>query len=99
MEVRSRRYKLSGRIALGNSDNGLVERYCTVREVIRFPRSDISKYENQHHATGWLKEQYRSRFLYGFVLTEAERERAPFPYIKDSSRILFTLSQHGKPKN
>ena len=91
MEVRSRRYPLSGRIALGNSNNGLVEGYATVQEVIKFPRSEISKYENQHHATKWLKEHYRGDFLHGFVLIDVEREKEPFSYEKDASRILFTL--------
>lgn len=92
MEVRSRRYKFLGqRIALGNSDNGLVEGYATVQEVIKIPYSEISRYENQHRATEWLKIHYRGRdFLYGFVLGDVEPKKKPFPYPK-SPGVLFVL--------
>ena len=91
MEVRSRRYPLSGRIALGNSNNGLVEGYATIQEVIKIPFSEISKYENQHRATEWLKTHYTERdFLWGFVLRGIVRKKKPFPYLKDS-RMWFVL--------
>jgi hypothetical protein len=92
MEVRSRHYKLDGRIALGNSDNGLVEGYTTVKEVVKFPFSEIDRYEKHHHATKFLREHYReSNFLYGFVLANVKTEKRPFPYPK-SHGITFELN-------
>ena len=92
MEVRSIRYDLLGqRIALGNSDNGFVEGYATVKDVITFPYSEIQKYEDKHRATEWLRKHYRGRnILYGFILTEIEREKNPFTYTKSNS-ICFRL--------
>lgn len=92
MEVRSRRYRVLGqRIALGNSDNGLVEGYCIVQEITDIPYSKISEYESQHLATEWLRKQYQGKnILYGFVLKEVKREKEPFPYSK-SSGIWFKI--------
>ena len=92
MEVRSMRYKLlCQRIALGNSDNGLVEGYATVQEVIEIRYSEISSYENQHRATEWLKAHYQGRdFLYGFIIRDVIREKSPFPYPK-SPGIWFNI--------
>lgn len=92
MEVESVRYDLLGqRIALGNSDNGLVEGYATVRDVIAFPYSDIQKFEDKHKATEWLRKLYRGRTrLYGFILVQIERETTPFQYPKSCS-LCFTL--------
>jgi hypothetical protein len=60
MDVRSVHYEVLGqRIALGNSDNGLIEGYATVQEVIKIPYSEISNCGNQHRATEWLKAHYR----------------------------------------
>jgi hypothetical protein len=93
MEVRSIRYKVLGqRIALGNSDNGLVEGYANVKNVIKIPFSEISQYEYQHHATEWLEEHYREKvFLYSFVLTNVNTEKKPLPYPK-SHAITFELN-------
>jgi hypothetical protein len=93
MEVRSIRYRVLGqRIALGNSDNGLVEGYATVKEIVKFPFSEISNCEDQHCATGWLEKHYRERiFLYGFVLANVKTEKKPFPY-PESHGITFELS-------
>ena len=92
MEVRSIRYDIQGqRIALGNSDNGLVEGYATVKDVIMFPYSEIRKYEDKHRATEWLKKYYRGRkLLYGFILVGIKKEPIPFQYPKSCS-ICFTI--------
>lgn len=87
MEVRSRRYKVLGqRIALGNSDTGLVEGYCSIQEIKDIPYSKISVYETQHGATEWLRKQYRKKtILYGFILKGVELEKHPFAYPKSPS--------------
>ena len=92
MEIRSMRYRFLGqRIALGNSNSGLVEGYANVKEVIKIPFSEISKYEEQHCANDWLKEHYGGRiFLYGFVLANVKKEKKPFPYPK-SHGVTFKL--------
>ena len=88
------RYRLLGRIALGNSDNGLVEGYATVEKSIPFSYSDISKYEEQHRATEFLKIHYKGRdVLYGFVLGNLKLEETPFPYPKSRS-ITFDWMQN-----
>jgi hypothetical protein len=94
MEVRSMHYDIIGlTIALGNSDNGLVEGYSAVSGVVKIPYSDISKYEDKHRATEWLKERYRKKnVLYGFVLKEVEIEQHPFTYPK-SPGIWFNVAK------
>ena len=77
MEVRGMRYRVFGqKIALGNSDNGLVEGYGTVQRIEDIPYSKISEYESQHLATEWLKKRYHGKnILFGFVLKEVKREK------------------------
>ena len=92
MEVRSRRYDVLGqRIALGNSGNGLVEGYATVKEIVEIPLSKIPKYESKHLATEWLLKQYGDKeALYGYCLINVKKETKPFMYTKNRS-VWFTL--------
>jgi hypothetical protein len=103
MEVRSRRYDVLGqRLALGNSGNGLVEGYATVKEIVEIPLSKIPKYESKHLATKWLLERYgnkedvnnvkmkNSDSLYGYCLTNVKKENNAFAYPKSAS-IWFDL--------
>ena len=93
MEVRSMYFYrfLDQRIALGNSNSGLVEGYATVKAIIPFSFSEITKYETQHRATEWLKEHLNGRkTLYGFVLFNVKKEKKPFPYPK-SKGVTFKL--------
>jgi len=98
MEVRSLYLKIRGmRIALGNSDNGLVEGYATVQDVVKIPFLQINNYQNQHLATQWLIKQYNGKpFVYGYVLRDVKRETNPFPYPKNPS-ICFNIRGEGTP--
>jgi hypothetical protein len=103
MEVRSTRYNVLGqRIALGNSGNGLVEGYATVKEIVEIPMAKIPNYESKHLATKWVLDSYgnkeyannvkkeKSDTLYGYCLENVKKESKAFPYPKSAS-IWFTL--------
>ena len=85
-------YRVLGqRIALGNSGNGLVEGYATVREIIEIPLAKISKYESKHLATEWLLKRYGDKnILYGYCLKNVKKENRSFLYSKNAS-IWFRL--------
>lgn len=87
MEVRSQNANIIGlKIGLGNSKTRNVEGYATETEKIKIPFKDISKYEGEHKATVWLLPQYKGRkFVYGYRLSNVEREFNPFPYPKNRS--------------
>ncbi len=90
MDVRSEHYQVLGqRVALGNSGNGLVEGYATIQEIIQIPFTEISRYDDKHHATKYLETHYAGQdFLFGFILTNVMKEKKPFPY-KKSPGICF----------
>ena len=98
MEVRSQYFKIRGqRIALGNSDTGMVEGYATAENVIKTPYSQISDYENQHQATTWLIKKYEKRaHVYGYTLKDVQTEHNSFPYPKSPS-ITFRIKAEGIP--
>ena len=87
MEVRSTYRKLIGqRIALGNSDNGLIEGYATVSNITEIEYSEIPKYHKYHLATPWLTNQYKDKsVVYGYLLKDVKRELNPEPYPKNYS--------------
>lgn len=96
MELRSLHRKLTGQvIALGNSDSKLVEGYAYVKEIIKIPQKDVSKYGSVHLASkADLKElgYDKKPFLYGYRLCGVRREAEPFPYVKSPS-IWFKIEE------
>jgi hypothetical protein len=98
MDVRSQYLKIRGqRIALGNSDTGMVEGYATVEDVIKILYSQIGNYENQHRATTWLTKKYgKKAYVFGYILKDVKTEHNPFQYPKSRS-ISFKIKAEGTP--